>query len=95
MQGEVATGKQCPILVDEPIYNGPVVNPLQPPPHIGCRVQTGGTCRDGHTYSAECEGERFDVAMPCKCMVDGVANGKTVNAPCMEAGAACGLPASR
>ena len=77
--------KQCPRVVEQREYKDGW-------PVGGCTARTGGLCRDGHVYSAECQ--LPESAGPCTCMVDGTPT-KTVNATCDEAHDACGFPATR
>jgi hypothetical protein len=62
-------------------------------PPQGCLIQTGGTCRDNHIYSAECQGDPTSVSS-CACKVDGNPT-KNVNSTCEGAPAACAFPSSQ
>jgi hypothetical protein len=85
-QGETNPNRVCPFVMQGPLTEGP-----EGP--NGCLARTAGTCRDNHTYSAECQGVPSEVSA-CTCKVDGVAT-KVVNVTCNDAPAACGFPPSK
>ena len=85
-QGEEVTDKICAAVEIKPLVDGP-----QP---SGCRIGPGGTCLDGHTYSAECTLEPGQQG-PCTCIIDGVPTQTFGNITCEEAPAKCGFPPSK
>ncbi|MBX3205780.1 MAG: hypothetical protein KF764_11975 [Labilithrix sp.] len=87
-QGE-STTQQCPFVLTGPLKEG--ATPQDPP--TGCLAQPAGTCRDGHTYSAECQGYESEVSS-CTCKEDGVVK-KTLNMKCVDAPTECGWPTSK
>jgi hypothetical protein len=87
-QGQ-STTQQCPFVITGPLKEG--ATPQEPP--TGCLAQTAGTCRDGHIYTAECEGYPSEVT-PCSCKVDGVET-KILDMKCEDAPTQCGWPTSQ
>jgi hypothetical protein len=87
-QGE-STTQQCPFVMQGALSEG--ASPQEPP--TGCLTQTAGTCRDGHMYSAECQGYPGEVSS-CICKVDGESK-KTLDMKCEDAPTECGWPTSK
>lgn len=83
--GDTSNERQCPRLVEQVKFDE---NGSRVP---GCTVRPASACRDGHVYSAECERWPDEVGQ-CTCMIDGTPTGKTVDATCLGAHAACGFP---
>jgi hypothetical protein len=86
-QGDVASNRKCPLLVQSPLTEGPG-GPK------GCLNKTGGVCLDGHAYSVECAGFPDEIS-ECTCKVDGVTSKTLTTETCNSAPAACGFPPSK